>query len=55
LKKVGEIEMHLKQTISLEVGRALAEAALFHLFSKAQAQEWHKPNLFSNVFKPAET
>jgi hypothetical protein len=48
-KQLGDFDSYL------EVGWARAEAWLFHLFSKAQAQEWHKPDLFSNVFKHAKT
>jgi hypothetical protein len=39
----------------VEVGRARAEARLFHSLSKAWAQEGLKLNLFSNVFEPTKT
>jgi hypothetical protein len=34
------------------MGRAQAQARLFHSFSKAQAQIQLKPNLFNELFKP---
>jgi hypothetical protein len=39
----------------IEVGRARAKARLYYLFRKAQPREQLKPDLFSDVFQPANT
>jgi hypothetical protein len=39
----------------LEAVRARASSRLFHLFSKGLARERLKPDIFSNVSKPAKT